>query len=231
MEPREVADRYTTIAEGLNARVAGCAATDWAASTPCPEWTVRDILEHVVGVHRVALALLDEAAAEPDAGEDAAGAWTTVTTAMRQVLRDPERATRIVSPRFGDMPFEDLVSRMVCSDTLVHTWDLARATGQDEHLDEHAVAVAWTWMQPAGETLPRVGRVRPRGRTAGRRRHPDEAALLPGPRRLTADRTAVRGQEGVAGAAPAGTWCGCRRRNTYAATPPSGMGSQKVSIR
>ena len=115
MEPREVADRYTTIAEGLNARVAGCAATDWAASTPCPEWTVRDILEHVVGVHRVALALLDEAAAEPDAGEDAAGAWTTVTTAMRQAVRDPERATRIVSPRFGDMPFEELVSRMVCS--------------------------------------------------------------------------------------------------------------------
>ena len=157
MEPREVADRYTTIAEGLNARVAGCAATDWAASTPCPEWTVRDILEHVVGVHRVALALLDEAAAEPDAGEDAAAAWQTVTTAMREVLRDPERATRIVSPRFGDMPFEDLVSRMVCSDTLVHTWDLARATGQDERLDEHAVAVAWTWMQPAGETLRASG--------------------------------------------------------------------------
>jgi len=56
----------------------------------------------------------------------------------------------VVTP-FGDMPFEDLASRVVCSDTLVHTWDLARATGQDEQLDTAAVAFAWTWMKPAGE--------------------------------------------------------------------------------
>jgi uncharacterized protein (TIGR03086 family) len=157
MEPREVADRYTAIAEGLGARVAGCTTAAWGVSTPCPEWTVRDILEHVVGVHRSVLALLDDPAADPEAGEDAAAAWKTVTAAVRQALRDPGRATRIVSPRFGEMPFEDLVSRMVCSDTLVHTWDLARATGQDERLDEHAVAVAWTWMQPAGDTLRASG--------------------------------------------------------------------------
>jgi uncharacterized protein (TIGR03086 family) len=157
MEPREVAARYTAIAEGLDARVAGCTAAGWGASTPCPEWTARDILEHVVGVHRGVLALLDEPAADPDAGEDVTAAWQTVTAAMREALRDPGRATRIVSPRFGDMPFEDLVSRMVCSDTLIHTWDLARATGQDERLDDHAVTVAWTWMEPAGENLRASG--------------------------------------------------------------------------
>ena len=97
MEPREVADDYAAIAEGLDARVAGCTAADWAASTPCPDWTVRDLLEHVVGVHRIALALLDEAAASPEAGEDAGAAWKTVTTAMRQAVRDPERATTVSS--------------------------------------------------------------------------------------------------------------------------------------
>jgi uncharacterized protein (TIGR03086 family) len=157
MESREVADRYTVIAGGLDARIAGCTVADWSAATPCPEWTARDILEHVVSVHRIALALLHEPAADPETGEDAGAAWKTVTVAMRDALRDPERATRVVTPRFGDMPFEDLVSRMVCSDTLVHTWDLARATGQDERLDERAVEVAWTWMQPAGDTLRASG--------------------------------------------------------------------------
>ena len=89
MEPREVADRYTAIAEGLDARVAGCTTAAWGVSTPCPEWTVRDILEHVVGVHRSVLALLDDPAADPEAGEDAAAAWKTVTAAVRQALPRP----------------------------------------------------------------------------------------------------------------------------------------------
>ena len=33
---------------------------------------------------------------------------------------------------FGEQTFESLVGRLVCSDTLIHTWDLARATGQVE---------------------------------------------------------------------------------------------------
>jgi uncharacterized protein (TIGR03086 family) len=55
------------------------------------------------------------------------------------------------------MPFEDLPSRVACSDALVHTWDIARATGQDEQLDGAAVEFAWTWMEPAGERLRASG--------------------------------------------------------------------------
>ena len=64
---------------------------------------------------------------------------------MRQALRDPGRATRIVSPSFGDMPFEDLVSRMVCSDTLVHTWDLARAR---QVRTSTSTNTRWRWPGP-----------------------------------------------------------------------------------
>src|SRR5262249_44705572 len=83
---------------------------------------------------------------------DPVASWHEVTAMMQSALRDEVLATSVVSPRFGDMPFEDLVSRMVCSDTLVHTWDLSRATGQDEQLDPGAVAYAWTWMHVAGDT-------------------------------------------------------------------------------
>jgi uncharacterized protein (TIGR03086 family) len=153
MLEREVAARYATIADGMARRIDAC--VEWSAPTPCPDWAVIDIVRHVVDVHRRTLSLLDggESAATPSNGTEAVKAWRDASAAMRDALEDQDRATRIVSPRFGDMPFEDLASRMVCSDTLVHTWDIARATGQDEQLNTGAVDYAWLWMQDAGDNL------------------------------------------------------------------------------
>jgi uncharacterized protein (TIGR03086 family) len=157
MQTREVATRYVAIADGMTRRIDAC--TTWSVATPCPEWAVIDIVQHVVEVHRSALALLDgsEPPPTPSGVDDIVDAWRDATVAMRAALDDEERATRIVSPRFGDMSFEDLASRMVCSDTLIHTWDIARATGQDERLDTGAVDYAWTWMEGAGDTLRASG--------------------------------------------------------------------------
>lgn len=157
MRTGEVAHRYSVIAEGMTRRIDACA--NWSASTPCPDWTVIDIVRHVVDVHRGALSLLDdrEPVPAPTDAAEVVEAWLGASVAMRSTLEDEARATRIVSPRFGDMPFEDLASRMVCSDTLVHTWDIARATGQDERLDAGAVDYAWMWMQDAGDNLRASG--------------------------------------------------------------------------
>jgi uncharacterized protein (TIGR03086 family) len=158
MTEREVATRYTIIATGFDARVDGCRDDDWRVSTPCPDWTAHQVLEHVVDVHRRTLALLDDTDTRRRAsGDDAIAEWKDATTRLQATLRDPERAERVVTTPYGEMPLEDLVSRLVCSDTLVHTWDLARATGQDERLDPHAVEVAWTWMEPAGDRLRASG--------------------------------------------------------------------------
>jgi uncharacterized protein (TIGR03086 family) len=51
------------------------------------------------------------------------------------------------------MAFSDLVGRMVCADTLVHTWDLARATGGDERLDPAALAHVAGFLYEAGDRL------------------------------------------------------------------------------
>jgi uncharacterized protein (TIGR03086 family) len=157
MREREVAVRYATIADGMTLRIDAC--TEWSAATPCPEWTTIDVVRHVVDVHRGALSLLDgiKPALLPIEASDVINAWRDATAAMRAALEDEERATRLVHPRFGDMPFEDLASRMVCSDTLVHTWDIARASGQEERLDAAAVDYAWAWMQVAGDNLRASG--------------------------------------------------------------------------
>ena len=58
---------------------------------------------------------------------------------IEAALTDPGRAEKVVSGMFGEQPFESLVSRLLCADTLIHTWDLARATGQPEALDPGGV--------------------------------------------------------------------------------------------
>ena len=50
MRAGEVATRYTVIAKGMTSRIDACA--DWSASTPCPDWTVIDIVRHVVDERR-----------------------------------------------------------------------------------------------------------------------------------------------------------------------------------
>jgi uncharacterized protein (TIGR03086 family) len=58
---------------------------------------------------------------------------------------------------FGEQPFESLVGRLLCTDTLIHTWDLARATGQDESLDPGAVAKAIEFLAPIDDAIRRPG--------------------------------------------------------------------------
>ena len=58
---------------------------------------------------------------------------------------------------FGEQTFESLVCRLLCADTLLHTWDLARATGQDDRLDPAAVAAALEFLGPLDEAIRRPG--------------------------------------------------------------------------
>jgi uncharacterized protein (TIGR03086 family) len=160
----EIADRYQTIADGFGDRVAGIPADGWRAPSPCEEWQARDIVAHVVNVHRRALAGLDGSDPPQVAvDDDLPAAWTAATSGVRDALRDPERATRVIrGGPFGEQPFEALVGRLVCADTLVHTWDLARSTGQDERLDPDAVAHAAAFLLPLDDAIRRPGAFSPK---------------------------------------------------------------------
>jgi uncharacterized protein (TIGR03086 family) len=150
----ENAERYTRIANGFDARLAGVTGDSWTAPTPCVEWTVRDLVGHVVSVHRQVIAGLDASAPPPPATDtDLVCAWRDATAGITAALADPPRASAPVSGRFAPMPLEDLIGRLLCSDTLVHTWDLARATTQDEELDPAGVTYAFTMLLPADEAI------------------------------------------------------------------------------
>jgi uncharacterized protein (TIGR03086 family) len=159
----ESAERYARVASGFDSRVAGLSGAAWSAPTPCTEWNVRDLVGHVVSVHRQVAAGLDASAPPPPVTDpDLVAAWRAATAEILAALVDPDRASAAVTGRFAPMPLEELIGRLLCSDTLVHTWDLARATEQSEALDPAAVAYAFTMLLPADEAIRGPGSFGPK---------------------------------------------------------------------
>lgn len=153
-----VRDLYRRVADGFGARLAGVRPDQWDAGTPCPEWDVTALVTHVIGVHgRVRAALGDVAPFEADADGDLLAQWSSVRDSIIAAVADPAQALLTVSRAGGEQPFETLVGRQLCTDTLFHTWDLARATGQDEHLDAEGVTKALEFLGPLDEAIRRPG--------------------------------------------------------------------------
>jgi len=159
----EIADRYRRVADGFTSRVEGIGAPQWSAPTPCTDWTVRELVSHVIGTHRAVHAnVRGEPAAEVDAEGDLGAQWQAARAEIAGALEDPATANTVVGGMFGEQPFESLVSRLLCADTLVHTWDLARATGQDETLDPVATASAFAFLTPIDDAIRRPGGFAPK---------------------------------------------------------------------
>ena len=159
----EVAERYGRIAADFDRRIHGIDTSEWSRRSPCTEWRVGDVVAHVVSVHRHVAAGLDASAPPPPAADaDLVAGWRAATAEVRAVLADPERASAPVTGRFAPMPLHDVIGRLLCSDTLVHSWDVARATGQDERLDAAGVTYAFAMLLPNDEAIRGPGSFGPK---------------------------------------------------------------------
>lgn len=154
----EISVRYTTIAEDFAVRVEGIAPELWSAQTPCSDWNVRDLVAHVIGTHRWVIATLDGAEpVELNQADDLLKQWSAASGDIREALDDEERASKVVSTMLGEQPFASFVGTLLCADTLIHTWDLARATGQDERLNPDAAAKTMAFLAPLDDAIRRPG--------------------------------------------------------------------------
>jgi uncharacterized protein (TIGR03086 family) len=90
--------------------------------------------------------------------DDPVGAWRSLDQHLRAALDDPDVVARTIShPRAGTHRFDDAVGMFVTGDLLVHTWDLARAGGLDEHLDPELVHEMLEDMKPIDDLLRTSG--------------------------------------------------------------------------
>ena len=133
----ETADRYRRLAAAMTGKIEKVAPDQWSDATPCEDWTVRDLVAHLVTTHGTIAGLVGlELVPAADPREDPLVAWTSVRDQMQAFLDDPQTADRQYEGRFGRSTLSKAVDGFICFDLVVHGWDLARATGQAEHIDE-----------------------------------------------------------------------------------------------
>jgi len=123
------------LAEALDATgqlIATVPAARWADPTPCPGWTVRDLVGHLVaGNARFAGAFGSAGPGRLDltAETDLLAAYRSSAAALLEAVGQPGALDKIVTVPFGAVP-GIVALHLRITEVLVHGWDLARATGQ-----------------------------------------------------------------------------------------------------
>jgi uncharacterized protein (TIGR03086 family) len=156
----EISERYRTVAGQLTRCAASVPEGSWDNPAPCEGWVARDVVRHMV---EWMPALLKAGAgidlpSGPSVDDDPVAAWRVLTDGIQGVLDDPQVAAgEFNHEQAGRHSIEDAIAMFILSDVLVHTWDLARATGGDETLDAEEVHRLLVGAEPYDEMLRSSG--------------------------------------------------------------------------
>jgi len=142
--------------------VEGVRPEQLGTATPCHRWNTRELLNHFVGSNLMMSTAgsgksmgegsgTDTVAAMGDLiGDDPAAAYASASAGAMQAFTAPGALERIWKLPFGEVPGAFALN-IHFVETVAHTWDLAKTTGQlhklDPELAESGVEVARSWMQ------------------------------------------------------------------------------------
>jgi uncharacterized protein (TIGR03086 family) len=161
----DAADEHRAIAGVFTDRVLGVPTDAWDKPAPVDGWVARDVVRHLV--EWLPAFLKDGAGVDlptgPSVDDDPVAAWTVHADGVQALLDDPATPGMLLSNRHvGDVPLDQAIDRFYTPDVFMHTWDLARATGQDEHLDPARCAQMLEGMLPMDDVLRASGQYGPR---------------------------------------------------------------------
>ena len=145
-------DQLATALDATEHVITAVRDEQWSAPTPCPEWTVRDLVGHMVTSNRAFVRILSGAPAqapgstapEAPAGGSADGsppdgglveAYRDSAAALLAAFRQPGVLDRVHTVPIGPVPGIAALHLRI-TEVLVHGWDLARATGQHAEFPE-----------------------------------------------------------------------------------------------
>ena len=153
--PDDPAARHREVAAAFGRLVDG--AGSWQAPAPVDGWTARDVVAHLVewfpgflsggGV---------PLPAGPAVADDPAAAWQHQARAVQELL-DERGDESFTHPYAGTHRLADAIDRFYTADVFMHSWDLARATGQPVRLDEDFAGVLLDGMRPIEDVMRSSG--------------------------------------------------------------------------
>ena len=165
----EVVSLYSRAVDAFLAAVDQVPDGAWAAPTPCTDWDVRSLVNHVVGEDRWVVPLL-EGRTIAEVGDaldgDLLGAAppesaTSAGKAASAAFAEPGATERTVHLSFGDFSGADYAWQVLV-DHVVHTWDLLAGAGADRALDPELVTATAGWWAGMEDIYRGAGAVGPR---------------------------------------------------------------------
>jgi uncharacterized protein (TIGR03086 family) len=123
-----------------------------AKPTPCSEWNVRALVNHMIGgnyafAEALAGKKIDASAQMPDlVGDDPAASYSASATAALNGWRAPGALERTLALPPGDVPGSVGIN-LHMTKTSLHTWDLARALGKEHAIEPEPAEVSFELMR------------------------------------------------------------------------------------
>ena len=157
-------DFYDVAAGEFDRRIRAVDPGQWGDSTPCSEWDVRALVNHVVNemlwvpplIEGATIAEVGDRFDGDVLGSDPVASWTSAAQAASAALHADGALERTVHLSFGDTPADEYVWQLI-PDLTVHAWDLARGVGANDALDERLVAVVGDRLEQAKPMLAESG--------------------------------------------------------------------------
>ncbi|PZS37050.1 MAG: TIGR03086 family protein [Pseudonocardiales bacterium] len=149
----------------FSARVHAVGDDQWGAATPDDQWTVAQLVEHVIDEHRWAAPLMHgqdlESAAkvvegsrslpvDGGVGANLAQGWDEAATGSAEAFTAPGALEREVELSRGTTPVSSYLEEMIF-DLVVHAWDLGRAIDYREPLPDDLVSAVHAAVLPMGD--------------------------------------------------------------------------------
>lgn len=158
-------DGLFTAADTAGAVIAAVRPDQYDNRTPCPDYSVRELCNHLVSILRriTVLGSGGEFFRVPHFAEDVAdGEWTAAwepgVRDLRSVWSEPGILERRITLPWTAMPGA-AAAVMYTNELVLHAWDLAKATGQWPEWDAAMLARPLAVMRQVMPAEPRGGQV------------------------------------------------------------------------
>ena len=136
----------------------------WGSPTPCTEWDVRALVNHLVYENRWTVPLMEGRTIEEVGdrfegdllGLDPKAAWDEASEQAVNAVQADGAMVRTVHLSFGYFPGEEY-ARQLFTDHLIHGWDLARGIGAEDTLDHELAEACFEINKPQEDSLKSSG--------------------------------------------------------------------------
>jgi uncharacterized protein (TIGR03086 family) len=168
------AKAFQRASDGFVERARQVRADQWSAATPCTEWDVRALVNHVAGEYlwvpeMIAGKTIAEVGNRLDGdllGDDPLQALLDAHRGAVDACAGDGAMDKTVHLSFGDVPAAEYARQMTV-DSTIHSWDLARAIGANETLDAELVELSYAEMQKSAEDWRSAGAFGPKTEPSG----------------------------------------------------------------